>query len=154
MIGHPGGGVGVQGGDGPDGQGMQGVFANIVWIVHVLFVAWVVVAPFSRDAFTLVLHLIVMPFIFLHWATNDDTCALTLLERRLRGVDADHSFFHNLVSPVYKIRDEQLRPALWCAALALWLITLSKVIRDPDLVRDVFTTFIDDATVHDGGVGA
>lgn len=119
---------------------MQSTFlANVCWILHILFVLWVLAVPFTDNEPMLVLHLMVMPFLWLHWAVNDDTCALTLAERHLRGVSSDDSFFHNLVSPVYKIKDDDLRVVCWWFSVGLWLVTLSKVLRRPAMIREVFT---------------
>lgn len=119
---------------------MQSAFlANVCWVLHVLFLLWVIAVPFTNNEPMLVLHLMVMPFLWFHWWLNDDTCALTLMERHLRGVPSDQSFFHNLVSPVYKIKDRHVRMASQWASLVLWLITLSKVLKRPGMIRDVFT---------------
>lgn len=91
----------------------------------------------------LVLHLIMIPFLWMHWLLNDDTCALTLIEQKLRGLDASDckkkSFFFNLVSPVYKIKDDGIRKAAWMASIGLWLVTVSKVMQRPAMVKDMFT---------------
>lgn len=114
------------------------VLANVCWLLHILFVLWVVAVPFTNNEPMLVLHLIVMPFLWFHWLLSDDTCALTLMERHLRGVPAEESFFHNLVSPIYKITDSNVRTASWVISVLLWLYTLSKVLKRPQMVRDVF----------------
>lgn len=113
--------------------------ANLVWLLHMAFVLWVVIVPFTNNEPMLVLHLIVMPFLWFHWLVNNDTCALTLMERGLRGVSEQESFFHNLVSPVYKIQDGQLRVVCWVASFVLWFITLRKVMKRPTMIKDVFT---------------
>jgi len=119
---------------------MQSEFlANVVWVLHLAFVAWMIIVPFTNNEPMLVLHLMIVPFLWMHWALNDDTCALTLAERHLRGVSSNESFFHNLVSPVYKIRDEDVRSVSWLVSVALWGLTLSKVLKRPSMVRDVFT---------------
>ena len=115
------------------------VLANVCWVLHMLFLLWVLIVPFTNNEPMLVLHLIVMPFLWFHWWLNDDTCALTLMERHLRGVESEESFFHSLVSPVYKIKDKDLRTVSWVLSVALWLITVSKVLKRPAMVRDVFT---------------
>lgn len=112
--------------------------ANVCWLLHIAFVLWVLIVPFTRNEPMLVLHLIVLPFLWFHWLVYDDTCALTLMERHLRGVSHDESFFHNLVSPVYKIKDEHIATVSWVLSILLWLITLSKVLKRPAMVRDVF----------------
>jgi hypothetical protein len=117
---------------------LSSVLATLIWVLHMLFVLWVVITPFTNNEPLLVLHLMVMPFIWFHWLVNDDTCALTIMERQLRGVHSNDSFFHNLVSPIYKIEDNDIRAASWIISIALWLITLTKVLQRPGIVRRVF----------------
>ncbi len=112
--------------------------ANVCWVLHIAFVLWVLIVPFTNNEPMLVLHLIVLPFLWFHWWVNDDTCALTLAERSLRGVPSEESFFHNLVSPVYKIRDSDMRTASWAISILLWLVTLAKVLQRPAMIREVF----------------
>lgn len=114
------------------------ILANVCWLLHVLFVAWVAITPFTNNKPMLVLHLVVMPFLWLHWLLNNDTCALTVAERYLRGVDKSESFFHNLVSPIYVIKDDDLRGFCWLASFVLWLISLAKVCDDPSALYSVF----------------
>ena len=118
------------------------VAANIIWILHMLLVVWVIVTPFTQNEPMLVLHLIMMPFLWFHWCVNDDTCALTLLEQKLRGLSPEEckekSFFFNLVSPVYKIQDNEVRTVAWIASVTLWLVTLSKVLKRPAMIKDMF----------------
>ena len=112
------------------------VLATVVWVLHMAFVAFMVLAPFSDDDEFVTLHFLGTPFLWLHWALNDDTCALTLLEKNLRGIRADNkSFFHSLVSPVYKIRDEHVRVLAWGASVVLWFVSASKVARRPGMVK-------------------
>lgn len=115
------------------------LLANVVWLLHVLFVLWVVITPFTSSHQALLMHLILLPFIFVHWILNDDTCALTLAEMKLRGLDPDQcseSFFFNLVSPIYKIRDESVRSLAWALAVGLWLVTAYRVYNNPAIVKD------------------
>ena len=117
--------------------------ANLIWVLHILLVIWLVVTPFTQNEPMLVLHLIMVPFLWFHWILNDDTCALTLIEQKLRGIDpsecAEKSFFFNLVSPVYKIQDDAVRKISWVLSIALWLVTLSKVMKRPSMIKDIFT---------------
>lgn len=106
----------------------RGLAATLISALHWLFVLFMVWAPFSSNRTALVLHLIIAPFLWIHWLLNDDTCALTLLEKKVRGIDDDSkSFFYALVSPVYKVRDEELRAVSWMASVLLWAVTLTKV---------------------------
>lgn len=103
------------------------VLAALVSLLHAAFVVFMVWAPFSGNRTALVLHLLVTPFLWLHWLLNDDTCVLTLVEKQLRGCEDSSSFFYALVSPVYRVRDEQVRVGVWVASALLWLATLRHV---------------------------
>lgn len=114
------------------------LLANVIWLLHLLFVLWVVIVPFTNSSYMLVLHLILMPFIWCHWLLNSDVCALTLAERYFRGVDSTESFFHNLVSPVYTLSDSSVGRLAWIVSIALWTLTLTKVLRRPAMIKDAF----------------
>lgn len=114
--------------------------ANIIWAVHIMFVLWFILTPFSSNEPMLVLHLFTGPFLWLHWATNRDECSLTMLEMKLRGItECKQSFFWNIVSPVYKIRDEDMRSGAWVISIILWLVTLTKILHRPGMVSDMFS---------------
>jgi len=98
----------------------------LVSVIHCVFVLFMVWAPFSNNRAALVMHLLLTPCLWIHWLLNDDTCMLTLVERRLRGVENNESFFYALVSPVYKVRDENIRCLSWAASVGLWLVTLCR----------------------------
>jgi hypothetical protein len=77
--------------------------ADVVRVVHALVVLFVVATPLlASDRMVLLFHALVCVSLMLHWRLNDDTCVLTLLECRLRGVDRKESFMQRLVSPIYK----------------------------------------------------
>jgi hypothetical protein len=102
--------------------------AIVVRIVHVAFIAWMIYAPFSKIDEFLVMHAILVPFLMLHWLTSSDGCALTLLEKRLRGLECNsQSFIHSIVAPVYVIDDASLKTVVMAGTLGLWLVTLRQL---------------------------
>lgn len=104
--------------------------ASAVALAHAAFLVFMVAAPFGSCRQALVLHALVTPFLWVHWILNDDTCFLTLVEKRVRGLqDNTDSFMHQLVSPVYAIRDADMRAWSWAASIVLWLVTVSRVRR-------------------------
>jgi hypothetical protein len=105
----------------------QTLAALVVFILHMAFVAFMAWAPFSGRRTVLVAHLVITPFLWIHWILNQDACALTTLETRLRGVGTSRSFFHSLVSPIYKVRDSDVRTLVWIASVALWIHTARQV---------------------------
>jgi len=75
--------------------------ANLIKIIHLLFVLFIVLTPFFGTEMLLTYHFIAVPFLVLHWITNNDTCALTLLESKVRGVDDNQTFMGNIIKPIY-----------------------------------------------------
>lgn len=104
--------------------------ADFIWVLHLAFMAFNVIAPFTESRLLLTYHAIFMPFLYMHWITNDDTCALTLLERKLRGVPSSESFFHKLVSPVYKFQSLNVNVLVWTLSYVLWVITMVRLFRE------------------------
>lgn len=117
-------------GDGGAGDGGgSALAAAVVFGLHAAFVLFMVWAPFASDLAAPTAHAVLTPFLWAHWALNDDTCVLTVAERWLRGLpdDSTSSFFHSLVSPVYKVADGDARALAWGASAALWLVSASRV---------------------------
>jgi len=103
------------------------IAATLISLVHALVVAWNFYAPFSSVPLIRVSYVVFAPFLMLHWILNDDTCALTALECKLRGLeDCSESFVHKIVSPIYKITDVQVRYATWAFTAFAWFYALSK----------------------------
>lgn len=119
---------------------MQHFLANLIWVLHILFVLFFVSVPFL-DIMEFpelhVLHLMCGPLLFVHWLANSDECALTRIEMFLRGdAEKTNSFFYNLVQPIYQPTDDRLmRQGIWVVSIALWLITLTKFIKNPCVFR-------------------
>ena len=107
--------------------------ADTVWWIHLVFVAWMVYAPFSGvDEFVAMHALAVCPVLLLHWAMHTDGCALTVLEAYLRGLDdARTGFVHGIVAPVYVIEDAELKNLVVAVTLGLWAVSLSRLRKTP-----------------------
>ena len=103
------------------------MLADVVAAVHVAFVAWMLYAPFSKNPDVRAAYIVFTPFLWLHWVLNDSTCALTLLETKLRGLDTvSESFVHRIVAPVYQISDASIRTASWVITVVLWVYALKR----------------------------
>jgi hypothetical protein len=94
--------------------------ALIVRAVHVGVIAFVLLAPFSSDPSVVRAHVWLVPFLWVHWLLNNDACALTVLECKLRGVPTEASFVHSVVSPVYRITQTSAKTLAWVASLLVW----------------------------------
>ena len=120
------------------------MIADIINLIHVVVLLFILATPFIGSEYYLTLHLIIIPFIMIHWLTNQTVCALTELEKLARGtsVDADtffgqmmvpiyqnESFVGKIISPFYTIQDKETeKRAVWIGLALLWIITLIRLL--------------------------
>ena len=96
---------------------------NIIFALHALLLLFLIIIPFVNDERLLQMYSILIPFIFYHWSVNDDTCAMTQLETYMTGKNKDDTFFHRLVSPVYKMDNTAANNLLKSTLFFLWMFT-------------------------------
>ena len=105
------------------------VVPEIIRTIHWSLIVFILGAPLFAGEVDLTLHAVVVPFLMLHWATNQSVCALTELEKLATGKECDdETFFGKVVGPVYKFNtrwDENF--FLWTLLIILWLVTLFKL---------------------------
>ena len=114
---------------------MKEILLKIITLLHVLFVLFVILAPLFDSNYFLFLHSIFIPFIMLHWICNDNTCALTLIERKLRKdilkqTDDEDCITCRLIEPVYDFKNNYKRFSniIYAITIGLWIIATSKLI--------------------------
>ncbi len=102
--------------------------AKAVAMLHAAFVMWVVLTPWLCSLPQVFLHLVVCLFLLGHWMLDNTTCALTLLEKSLRGLDGDdESFIHGVVAPVFRVSDAKLRVWVRWATVALMSVSVYRL---------------------------
>jgi len=103
---------------------------KFITLIHLLLVLFILIVPFLGINYFLLLHTIIVPFIVMHWVFNDNTCALTLLEKQLKKtvygeVDEDECFTCRLINPVYDFKKDYQTFSLiiYTTTISLWLIS-------------------------------
>lgn len=107
---------------------------NTIMVLHGLFILFVIVTPFKKGIFLKLVHFIVIPFIMLHWATNNNQCALTILENTIRtkiygsSNDAD-CITYKLISPIYDFNKnfKTFSAFLYIVTFLLWFKNASDI---------------------------
>jgi hypothetical protein len=94
------------------------------------------VVPFMKNKQNLEFYSLLVPFIFFHWSVNDDTCALTQAEMYVTGQQKEETFMHRVVSPIYKMEDNDINNLTKTIFFFLWALVQYRLGR--------FDMFIDD----------
>ena len=114
---------------------MNELVLYMIVVLHFIFVLFVILTPFIGNNYFLMLHAIIVPFVMLHWYTNDNNCALTMMEKKLRKnlygeePDPNDCFTYNLIAPVYdfKKNNNDMSTIIYIVMFALWGYTLLKL---------------------------
>lgn len=80
------------------------LLGEIVSFIHGWIFSFVTIVPFIGEFDLVFLNLVFMFGIMIHWYLNNNICALTLLEKIIRGTqDDDQTFFGQIFGKVYSI---------------------------------------------------
>ena len=93
---------------------------NIIFWIHLVFLIGILVVPFTNNRRNLEFYSILIPFLFYHWSVNDDTCALTQMEMIITGQHKEETFMHRVVSPIYKMEDNEVNNLTKTVFFFLW----------------------------------
>lgn len=114
----------------------------VVQIIHILVRMFILLTPFIGDQYFLSMHAVTIPFVMLHWYTNQTVCALTEMEKFVSGKKDDDTFFGQIFVPIYKnesfigtilkpvytVRDkDEEKRLVWIGLTFLWFITLYRL---------------------------
>ena len=100
---------------------------NLVRFLHVALVLFMVTVPLAAHGLLLILAEAGYVLLFLHWFTNNDVCALTLLEQHLRGIEKSSSFVQSVVGPVYGLSNTNIGRCVWVVSVILFTIGLIRL---------------------------
>ncbi len=110
---------------------------KLVIACHALLVCFVVISPFINSNYILFMHAVIVPFIMFHWIMNNDTCALTLMEKKLREkisgkkqeIVKEECFTCKIIEPVYNFKNnyKAMSKMIYFFTTVLTLISMSKL---------------------------
>ena len=114
---------------------MHKLLLKIITLLHVIFVVFTICVPITNSNYFLSLHSCLMPFLLLHWVTNDNTCVLTTVEKFARKkyskeYDEMDCFTCRLIDPVYNFKENNVSHTklIYMVTIFFWLLSSSKLL--------------------------
>ena len=108
-------------------NGDNHILANCISVFHLMIIIFVLLAPFTETPYIHILHVTLCITLFVHWAFNNDTCALSVIESKLRGLDYTDSYSHKFISPLYNISESEWSNFVWIITVIAMSISLYKL---------------------------
>jgi hypothetical protein len=113
---------------------MNETVLKLIQITHLLLILFVIITPFTNNVTLLMLHVIIIPFLYGHWITNSNKCALTMMEKDLRKklygtINENDCFTCQLITPVYDFNKnyDNMSNFIYFMAFFLWVVSIYKV---------------------------
>jgi len=110
------------------------VWIILIRIIHFIIFLFILIAPFSDNSQILFLHAFLIPFLYLHWITNNNTCALTTLEKfvqfKINGkIEENYCFSCGIIDPVYNVTKDysSYNSIIYGSTFSLWLVSVYKL---------------------------
>ena len=96
---------------------------NIIFFIHLIILIVGILIPLLGNNIQLRAYSIALVIVFFHWMMNDDTCALTMLESKLTGKETSKTFTGRIISPIFKLDDNEAKILIKTLFFILWLLT-------------------------------
>lgn len=110
---------------------MKKILLYSIKLIHFLLVLFILAVPFvSKYNYFLIIHCVIVPFILLHWITNNNICFLTVVEKYLRGGNKEEECFTcKLINPVYDFSKNMGSYNIICYAIMIivFLVSFSRL---------------------------
>lgn len=103
------------------------MLVQFVQLIHLLGILFILMIPFQNMINLLVLHVSASLSILTHWYVNDNTCFLSVVEAKLRGIPKDHGFIHSLVAPIYDMNKSHTTMLSYIVLLCLMFLSIYKI---------------------------
>jgi len=109
---------------------LEELISSIICLIHILIILCIFIIPFLNSNYLLFLYCLIIPMIQMHWLLNDDTCALTELEKFIRkDKDKSKCFTQKLFGPIYNFNNNKKYSAFSYILLNILLsICISKLV--------------------------
>ena len=107
----------------------------VINILHLLFIFFILFAPFSDIPAILTLHIVSCICLIIHWCSNSDQCYLTQLEQKYRGISDSKTFTYKLVSPIYNINEIYFNKIVWIVTFIVLCVSLYKLYNSKQIAK-------------------
>ena len=104
----------------------------LISVLHVLVILFVLLVPFSDNDALMFLHILVVPFIIIHWLTNNNKCCLSTAEKHIRKIahgtksNTKDTFIYQFIAPIYDFNKnyESYSAFIYIVTVLLWSISM------------------------------
>ena len=97
------------------------MFGLLIKLFHICIILFTILTPFTNIHKYIFLHILFVPLLIFHWKLNNDTCALTEIEKLItKEKNNNKTFIGSIIGPVYEPKSLTIQLIcifLWCVSL-------------------------------------
>lgn len=111
---------------------MNMIIRKIITMIHILYILFVIFAPFIDSNYILLLHITMLPFMMLHWICQNNACFLTMVEKTLRRIfgakDDKNCITCKIFEPIYDFtKNNKYTTQIYMITVLLLSLSLSRL---------------------------
>ena len=113
---------------------MKRILLKMITLIHILYILFVFLAPFVDSNYLLLLHATMLPFMMLHWICNNNTCFLTMVEKKTRKIiygklDEKDCITCRIFDPIYDFNKNHkaYSKIIYIVVILLWFLSIGKI---------------------------
>lgn len=108
--------------------------ARMIHFIHFCFVVCLLAVPivdglvFDCEKY-LTFVFIIIALVMIHWLSNNNKCALTVLESRLLGQDENDTFIGQIINPIYDANKRKKYGDLICVSTSILFLIVALMLK-------------------------
>ena len=121
--------------------------ATVVYVCHFVLITYILVTPIFAPWFFLPGHIGLCWLLMGHWLTNNNTCAWTTLEAKLRGVPVKSSFLYSIIGPAFEQGrfsfgqndvEDAITVVVWILTIMCCVLSFLRLCIEPDIKEKMY----------------
>jgi hypothetical protein len=113
------------------------ILVILIKLFHLLIISFVLFTPFlTSNPLILLLHISFCFLLMIHWICNDDSCFLTFLEKKIRGLENNQqTFLSSIFNSIYIIKDYSFNKLIWLSTIFLTFYSIYNIKKEIDTIK-------------------
>lgn len=104
------------------------LLADSIYYIHLSFIIIMLISPYMKMRIFHQFYYVMVPTLFVRWATNYSSCSVTLIESKLRGILETEGFIYKIITPIYEFKTERnFNIFLYIYMIITWLMVSEKL---------------------------
>lgn len=101
---------------------------SIIRLIHIVLIMFILLGIFFEKKELVRIHAAILLSIMVHWILNNNSCFLTVLEKKIYGIENnEETFIYQIVSPIYTVNDDEISKLVYLFTFFIYSYSVYKL---------------------------